>query len=475
MVEKKSHRLKQRKHKSASPGAGDAPRKGWVVLIAVLAVACLTAVVFLILKPFRGRETKPAEGVLESEFVKKELKIEESAKAYNERAVEVAQRLVKEFPGRAEPIFLLGQVYYEQERYGEAAKFWEDGLKIDSSQPAAYQAMGLMALEEGNHETAVSHWRKALEVDPNWPGARRAIGLALMQLGRVPDAVPELEADLKESPNNPQTHFLLGQAAFQLDKLDEAKKHYEAAIRSSSRFTGAYYGLSRTLMRLGKSEEAKDPLEKFKELKAGERKAKREGEEAYDDMLSQRNMLAAAYDRAGMICLTYGDGEKAADYFRIAARLDPMNAEPHLHLANFHARRGETQKAIREYEEVRRLRPQDVRSYLPLGILYARSGRLSEAEESLRTVIQFAPDHPVGYRELANLYITARTKLKEAEALARKAITLDESAANYDLLGWACYLNRNLADADAAASRAVELEPGNLTYRNHYETIRSGK
>jgi len=442
------------------------------VLIAVIALVCLGVAGFFIVRVFRGGEREPTEAQLDNEFVEKELKIEESAKAYNERAVQLAERLVREFPGRAEPMFLLGQVHYEQEKYDRATTEWEKGLKIDAEQPAAYQAMGLMALQRGDHEAAISHWRKALEIEPDWPGARRATGLALMHLQRIEEAVEEFEAELKVSPGSAQTHFLLGQALLQLGKFEEAKKEYESAIESNPRFTNAYYGLSRALTRLGQRDAAKEALEKFRQLRAGERRAKREGEEAYDDMIAQRGGLARTYDRAGMVYREYGDTRKAINHFRVAAKLDPMDIPSRLHLARLYERQGKIKKAIGVYEEMAKAHPQDVRPYLSIGALYARAGRFEDAEKSFKKAIQFAPRHPVAYHELAKLYLAAKVKLNVAEALAKKVLDLDASAINYDLLGQAYYLNGKFADAEAAASKAVELQPDNRVYREHYETIR---
>jgi tetratricopeptide (TPR) repeat protein len=449
---------------------GSSSRKKKAALAAVL--VCLGGLAFFAVRAFRSGETTPARDAREDRLVRAELKIEDSAKAYNERAVEVAQRLAAEFPGRPDPMFLLGQVKYEQQKYKEAANFWNEALKIDSSQPYAYQAMGFMALEEGDNERAISHWRKALEADAQWPAAHRAIALGLMHMGRVEEALPELEADLSLAPQSAQTHFLLGQAYFQLGRLDEARKSYESAIKFSPRFASPYYGLSRTLVRLGQKDAAKEQLDKFNELKGGERKAKREGEEAYDDLVAQRTALARTYDRAGMTYFSYGNDGKAAVYFRVTAKLDPTNADSRFNLANVRAKAGETKDAIRLYEEVTRLRPQDVRPYLALGGLYARVGRASDAEESYRKVIAFVPDHPIGYRALANLFLQTKTKVKEAEALARKAVALEPSASNYDLLASACYLNGNYSDAENAASKAAELEPENRVYKERYERIR---
>ncbi len=293
-----------------------------------------------------------------------------------------------------------------------------------------------------------------------------------MHQQRIEDAVGEFEADLKVSPDNAHTHFLLAQADFQLGRLDEAKKHYDSAIQLSSTFTSAYYGLSRVLTRLGQKEAAKEALDRFQELKTGERKAKREGEEAYDDILAQRGGLAMTYDRAGAIYLLYGNTAKAVDHFQVAARLDPTNLPSRLHLANIYAGRGQIEDAVRMYEELARAYPRDVRPYLSIGALYGRSGRLDDAEKSFRKAIQFAPRSPTAYHELAVLYAGARVKLDVAEAIAKKALDLDSSAANYDLLGWVYYLNGKFGEAEAAASKALEIEPENQTYKNHHDTIR---
>ncbi len=442
-------------------------------LIATMVVLCLGALGFFIARSFRDRELMPSEEKAQDKLVRAELDIEESAKAYNQRAIEVAQRLLEEFPGRPEPIFLLGRVHYEQENQDEAVKVWEEGLKIDSSRPDGYQAIGLMALEKGDYEAAISHWRKALEAEPNWPGTRRAIGLALMHMGQIADAVPELEEDLRLSPQSAQTHFLLGDASFQLGKLEEAKRHYESAIQFNPLFSSAHYGLFKTLMRLGQKEAAQEPLNRFKELKAGERKAKREGEEAYDDMIAQRRALARTYDRAGMIYGSYGREDRTAVHFRVAAKLDAINADCRFHLGILHEKRGEIEDAIRMYQETSRLRPEDFRPYLSLGGLYTREGKYPEAEENFKKAMQFSPGHSVGYRELVSLYLGPMAKLNEAEALARRAVYVEPSAANYDLLARACYLNGKLDEAEAAAHQAVDMAPDNQEYRNNYARIRA--
>ena len=441
-------------------------------LILVLSLGCLAAAVFLYIRRADKGSEPLADKKADDKFVERELQIEESAKAYNGRAVEVAKRLVKEFPARAEPMLLLGQVNYEQQNYSEAVRVWQQGLKIDASQPAAYQAMGSMSLEEGDYETAIAHWRKALEVEPEWPGARLAIGLALMHLQRIQEAVTEFQGDLKTSPDPAQAHFLLGQAYLQLEEFEKAREHYEAAVQEAPRFTNAYYGLSRVLTRVGQTDAAKEALTKFQELKAGEQKAKREGEEAYDDMIAQRGALSRTYDRAGMIFWQYRNAAKATDYFRVAACLDPKNALSRLHLANLYERQGDLEGAAGMYEEIALAYPQDVRPYLSIGSMYARAARIVQAEKAFQRANQIDPQHPVAYYELARLYMLAGMKLDVAEALAEKLVELAPIAGNYDLLGWIYHLNGKSAQAEAAASKAVELQPDNQIYRNHYETIR---
>jgi cytochrome c-type biogenesis protein CcmH/NrfG len=85
--------------------------------------------------------------------------------------------------------------------------------------------------------------------------------------------------------------------------------------------------------------------------------------------------------------------------------------------------------------------------------------------------MQLSPERPEGYAALGQLYVQTDRRLSEAKTLARKAVELEPVAVNYFLLSTACDKNHDYGGALTAIQRAMDLDPGNLRYREAFERI----
>jgi len=94
----------------------------------------------------------------------------------------------------------LGQAYFEEKKYPEAANWFQTSIGRNKEYVDAY------------------------------------LGLAdsLLALGRPEEAVANLEAGLKEAPESPALHLALGQAYFRVGRFTEARERLEEAARKDA-------------------------------------------------------------------------------------------------------------------------------------------------------------------------------------------------------------------------------------------------
>jgi len=239
--------------------------------------------------------------------------------------LEVAQRLMKDFPRSDAAVAFVGSVYGQQGNNTEAVKFWNRALELNPKRPDVHNCLGWVALEKGAYEEAIRHWRRALGIDAQLPGVRSSVGFALMALGRYGEAIEELERELKVFPGSAYGHFLLGQAYLQQKDYQRAKKHYKAALGLDQNYANAYYGLSTACARMQERDKAQEYMAKFKKLRAEEMKLMRVRDQAYDDVVVMRQSAAETYMNAAWIYQAQGHSGRSKELMEKARKLDPDN------------------------------------------------------------------------------------------------------------------------------------------------------
>jgi protein O-GlcNAc transferase len=397
----------------------------------------------------------------------------EMAAHYKAEALDVARQLMKDLPGKVDPILLMGQVHSGQGNSTEAIRYWKEGLKLDPNRADAYDGMGWIALEKGDFETAISHWRHAVQIQPNMPGLHNSLSRALMGLGKVEEAIEALQKDLAISPKSSMSHLLLGEAYYQLGKYDKASEAYEKAIAIDPACTNAYYNLARSLMKMAPTgaTRARECTKTFQKLKAEDLKVLKDRNTAYDDMVNVRRSLAGTHENAGRIYNKYGEYRRAEMHWRRALHLEPKSTSCRAQLASLYESTGRMAEAIHMHEELVELEPGDAMRRLVLASVLSGVKRFGDAEKALKKAIGVAPDLSWGYRDLAQLYLRTHKNFSEARGLAEKAVELEPSAANYNVLGWALFVNGQVEASLAAMRHAIELDPDNAEYRRRYAQI----
>ena len=121
-------------------------------------------------------------------------------------------------------------------------------------------------------------------------------------------------------------------------------------------------------------------------------------------------------------------------------------------------------KAVEQYREIYRLDPTDTESALWLARLYRLKNEHDKAERVLRTILKNDPENELSVEQLTQLLMD-EGKSTEAVALLEGITAHSPSPVLLDLLGDAYTQARELAKAEEAYRKAMELDPSELSHQ----------
>jgi tetratricopeptide (TPR) repeat protein len=401
--------------------------------------------------------------------------MEQEFSQLKQEEMELAQQVLKDFPNSDDSYVLMGDLYSRHANSAEAFKFWERSLEVNPNRFDVYRNMGQSALQTEEFDKAVKFGRKALEIQPNAPGVRNNIAKALMDSGKYAEAITELQEEIRLSPTSVLAHFQLAEAYLQQRDYDKAKKHYEETIKLQPNHSHAYHGLITVCARLKQVDKAQEYRATFKKLRSKQIYAYMGRQwNSIADLESLRKGVVRTYLDAELLYQNSGNLAKAEELLNRASGLDPNDTRCLERLGALYFKTNRAAKALESFEKIARIDPNNPISYLNIGQIATRLKMFEKAGQAFQKTVALAPNDPVGYRELARFYLRSNTNLVQAYNLAQKAITLEQNAETYFLLGWAADVNGDRAGALQAMEQAIQLEPNNQQYRKIYERIRAG-
>jgi len=305
-------------------------------------------------------------------------------------------------------------------------------------------------------------------------GPLLARGTALQVKGRVDEAVTAFTEARKSNPANPRLAAFLANAQLAAGQADKARQTLDG-VKVEPEIQAAYLKLIDQVK--GNPETARLAANSLTQAAlyadAGWPTLARERYEKLLDTLPGNltilHFLADIHERLD-------DAPKAMDTYRAMLKTE-ANYEPALRaLGRHHLALKQPDKAVEIYTQLNKARPKDLPVRLALATCLQQLKKTDEAIESYKTLIQQEPNSPIAYNNLAWLYASETGKLKEAEALASKALDLTSpdtaaGAAIRDTLGWIYFLTERYDKALELALQAVEGMPGNAEVHYHLGMI----
>jgi tetratricopeptide (TPR) repeat protein len=155
-----------------------------------------------------------------------------------------------------------GNILYNQGKYGEAVKAYDEAIKIDPKSASAWFNKGLALDELGKYDEVIKAYDQAIKLEPNEAAAWNNKGNALGELGKYSDAIKAYDQAIKIYPNEAIYWSNKGGTLNELGKYSEAINACEKAIKLDPNYANSWRNKGNALNALGRYDDAIECLDK---------------------------------------------------------------------------------------------------------------------------------------------------------------------------------------------------------------------
>lgn len=407
-----------------------------------------------------------------------------------------------------------------------AARIFEDVIRVSPEWPTGYRELGALYRDRFDYENEMRTYLRARTAGALDADVLRLEAEALERLGLLGDAERSFQEALRLTPGDAAANLGLGRVRLRTARPEEALPAFEAAAagRDVNVAGVAAQGLGRARLKLAKTpadldaaikaiEQARDratdqahgldggPLRKevTHDLAVARLLQGRWGD-AQDLLLGVLGLTelpkppappapaaggdddgapappagprlaqefdpwkARAHVNLGLAATRNEQHEAARECFALASALDPTSAEPWIALGALEEKLGDFYAAHQAYRQALVIDPEDAAARYTLGQLLFRANKLDEAEKELEEAIRLDPGMADALSLLGHVALRTQRDQAAARYFARAAEFLPEDAPLHAARGVALLRSGDLAGADAAFVRALQVDGKNVT------------
>ena len=149
-----------------------------------------------------------------------------------------------------------GLVWYEQQKYANALRFWNQALQRDpqNTNVLIFQGRALDALDRSGE--AIGKYQKVIELEPDNVGVLNDWGVALYRLGRFKEAMVLFIRVTHLDPHYPQAYNNWGFTLFEAGEYTRGIDKIREAIRLDPKDAEFYVGLAEGMVYMDEYERA---------------------------------------------------------------------------------------------------------------------------------------------------------------------------------------------------------------------------
>jgi protein O-mannosyl-transferase len=170
--------------------------------------------------------------------------------------------------------FLASVAHRQQKVWINTVTLFEDTLKKDPQNYAAYTLLGKEMEVQGNFEKALYYYDMALKYNPITYSSYNNKGIILQRLGRRYDAIEVFKKAIQLNKRPDRAYYTIGLLYFEDNNLDESAKYLLKAIEKKADYIDAYNLLGIALIKKGEFNEGILRFEQVLKIDPNDEKAR---------------------------------------------------------------------------------------------------------------------------------------------------------------------------------------------------------
>ena len=366
---------------------------------------------------------------------------------------------MRQEPPADDSLLAVGRAYLDQGQYDQAVNVYQEAVSRDSLSRDAHFYLGLAHLQRKS-TAAATHFARAIALDSTYIPSYHNLAIAHLEAGRYPQAVEAAETALRFAPQSPSSYRLLAFLHKEQGQYERAEEALLRALYIAPKDVEARQALALLYSQQGRNARAEEVL-----LEAAELAPKRK--EIWRDM--------------GRLYLNEKRYDEAAQALNRAVALDANYGEAYHDLANLYSAQGRYDEAeamlarleglldLSEREEtlekVLEREPGDVEARLALGRAQMRLGQYADALSTYKEVLSREPEHVDALAAVVQIHLR-QGDVERAAHLAGKIAAHEPRGRRapeaHFTMGFAHAQKQRWAEAEAAFSRALDIDEGDL-------------
>lgn len=331
-----------------------------------------------------------------------------------------------------------------------AAANREQGGLADFSAPApaARVARALDYVSVGRREDAKRVLREVLQSDPTAGSAARLLSALTLADANVDEATSVLAPVLSKDPKDVDAMIARGEARLVQKQTTEGMSDIRGIVGTGTDLAPAHYDLAVGYMQIANAAKARPDVDSA--LKGANRELQTALKLApgYPEAILQ---LAALRTQAGAA------NDAVADVEHFIAD-NPRSVRARTILGSALLTAGRIPEADEAFRDVLRLSPSNAEAHYWLGMLQLKQENRNGAKAQFDTAATLAPTFFEPINQLATLMVADRN-VDGAAARVKKQIDVAPSGALYTLLGLIDVSKNDIPGAEAAFTKAIQLDP----------------
>jgi tetratricopeptide (TPR) repeat protein len=355
-----------------------------------------------------------------------------------DRAVEALERAVAREPKSVEAHVALGSFYTIRRDAGRAEEAFKRAAELAPPGSGARLRLVDFYLASRRPDEAKRLLAEMTKAAPDYlPAWRRQAELALSEQ-RYDDSLKAVAIIMKKSPQDLDGRVLRGRIHLAKRETTLAIQEFQEVLKREPKLAPARFQLAQAYLQGGNVQQAKTEL--------------KEATSSAPSYVEATLELARLNIQSGATQLAIEDLAKLI-------QKEPQVVQAYILLGTAHMARREPKKAEEAYRRLVAVAPKDARGPDFVGLTLVAQGKLAEARREFEASLTLAPGFVDPLAHLVRLDLREKKPEVALERVQRQIARVPQSAGLHQLLGRLHQTRRETPQAEAAYSKAIELEP----------------